>query len=119
MKPIIRSVGVWGHPNIRTWSPDNPECFAEVVSLDIGPKPGKGADSFNIRVASPAGLATLDAKDGIVAGRPLLVMQRYDYDSLWRWLEGKVAVCEAETWPACVEKLRRYFDWEYDNYSSK
>jgi hypothetical protein len=117
MKPIIKAVGVWGHPNIRTWQPDDPAVFAEVVSLDIGPKSSKAADSFSIRVATPAGLANLDSKDGIIAVRPLLVMDRYDYDNLWRWLDEKVSECDAETWPGCVEKLRLYFGWEYDNYT--
>lgn len=43
-------------------------------------------------------------------------MSRYDHDDLWRWLERTVEACEAETWPACVEKLQRWFGWEYDGY---
>lgn len=116
MKLVIRSAGVWGHPNLRTWAPDDPDVFAELVMLDIGPRKGKGADSFTLRVATPAGLDRLEARDGIVATRPLLVMRRYDFDDLWRWIERTVASCEAETWPACVENLRRYFAWEYENY---
>lgn len=119
MKPIIKSVGVWGNPNIRTWRPDNPDVFAELVLLSIGPKPGKGADTFTLRVANPAGLATLNVKDGIIASRPLLVMDRYDFDNLWRWLEERVATCDGNTWPEIVEKLRLYFEWEYDSLTAK
>lgn len=53
---------------------------------------------------------------GILATRPLLVMQRYDVTDLWRWLERIVAECEQESWVASVESLRRYFGWEYDGY---
>jgi hypothetical protein len=115
LKPVIRSVGVWGYPNIRTWEPDDPSAFAELVQLDVGPKQAKGADSFSLRVATPAGLEALETKDGIVATRPLLVMRRYDYDDLWRWLE----TCEAGTWPECVEKLQRYFNWEFEGYQER
>jgi hypothetical protein len=113
---VIRSVSVWGHPNIRTWEPDDPDRIAEIVSLDIGERSKNAADSFWIRVATPAGLSTLEARDGILATRPLLIMRRYDFADLWRWLERTVAECKGETWTASVERLRRYFGWEYDDY---
>lgn len=116
MKLVIRSVGVWGHPNLRTWEPDDPSTIADIVTLDIGLKDKKGADSFTLRVATPAGLDQLEDQDGIIATRPLLVMRRYDYDALWAWLERTVASCEADSWTACVESLRRYFGWEYEDY---
>jgi len=115
-KLVIRSVSVWGHPNIRTWMPADPDRMAETVSLDIGERSKDAADTFTIRVATPAGLAGLEARDGIIAIRPLLIMQRYDFGDLWRWLEQTVAKCEEKSWPASVECLRRYFDWEYDGY---
>jgi hypothetical protein len=115
-KLVIRSVSVWGHPNIRTWEPDNPGEIAEIVTLDIGDKTTPGTNSFAIRVATPAGLSKLPAEHGILATRPLLIMQSYNYGDLWDWLERTVAKCEADTWNASVGELRRYFDWEYDGY---
>lgn len=116
MKLVIRSVGIWSHPNIRTWEPEDPTSIAELVMLDIGERDKKSADSFKLRVATPAGLDQLEERDGILATRPLLVMRRYDFNDLWRWLEATVAACEADSWTACVENLRRYFSWEYENY---
>lgn len=115
-KLVIRSVSVWGHPNIRTWTPADPGAIAEVVSLDIGERSKDAADTFTIRVATPAGLATLEARDGILATRPLLIMERYQFADLWRWLERTVAECERGSWSESVESLRRYFGWEYDGY---
>jgi hypothetical protein len=43
-------------------------------------------------------------------------MRRYNFDDLWRWLEKIVAACEGNSWTVCVEILRRYFSWEYDNH---
>ena len=117
MKLVIRSAGTWDHPNIRTWDPADPRVFAEELRVDIGPRGGKDADSFTIRVATPAGLDALEERDGILANRPLLVMRQYDFENLWRWLETTVEACTADTWPASVENLRRYFNWEYDGYT--
>jgi Immunity protein 8 len=116
LKLVIRSISVWGHPDIRTWQPDDPGKIAEIVFLDIGERTKVSADTFSIRVATPAGLSTLQARKGILAIRPLLVMQRYDLADLRRWLRYTVAKCEGENWTACVNNLRLYFDWEYDGY---
>jgi hypothetical protein len=117
MKLVIRSAGVWGHPNIRTWEPGDPAVVAELLMVEIGPSHGRAADSFTLRLATPAGLDRLTARDGILATRPLLVMRRYDFDDLWRWLERTVQSCAADSWSASVEKLCRYFDWEYQGYA--
>jgi hypothetical protein len=116
LRLVIRSVSVWGHPNIRTWEPENPGKIAEIVTVDIGPKTKKHADSFTIRVATPLGLTTLQPNNGILAIRPLLIMERYNFHDLWRWLETTVAKCEDETWNGCVDRLQRYFNWEYQGY---
>lgn len=97
------------------------------VAIDLGPKThGKGAlgqvkksDTFTLMVATPAGLATLEPKDGILlANRKLVVMGRYDFDDLWRWLEKTIASCEAATWSECVDNLRRHFHWEFESFAS-
>ncbi|WP_394829153.1 Imm8 family immunity protein [Pendulispora albinea] len=116
MKLVIRGHGIVGRGNLRLWQPENPDVVAEYLYVDIGSKPGKGADTFSILVATPAGLDTLEEREGILASRALLVMKRYNFEDLWRWLERTVSKCEAETWNACVEKLRIYFQWEYENY---
>lgn len=78
MKPIIHSVRSYDHPKIRTWEPDDPGNIALMLLLDIGPKGQKRADMFTLRLATPRGLLGLPARNGIVATRPLLVMDRFD-----------------------------------------
>jgi hypothetical protein len=114
MKLVIHSVSCRNHPNIRTWEPDDPDDFVEELTLKIGPKGQKQADAFTIRVATPTGLARLPAVDGIIAMRPLVVMDRYDFELLWAWLQQTVETCETETWLSCVSELRVYFAWEHE-----
>jgi hypothetical protein len=124
VKPGILSAGIAGNPNIRKWEPDDPDVVSTFLFINVGPRTrGKGAldqvkksDLFTLMVATPAGLDTLEPKDGILlAGRKLLVMRRYDFDDLWRWLEHTVDACEAATWAECVDKLRVHFNWEFEN----
>lgn len=123
MKPGIQSIGIADCPHIRNWAPEDPDVVFTVASISIGPRTrGKGAldqvkksDMFTLMVATPAGLNTLEPKDGILlSGRKMVVMHRYDHDDLWRWLERTIASCEAATWEECVDKLRAHFDWEFE-----
>ncbi len=115
---ILRGLSAWGHPNLRTWQPEYPDNFTEVILVDIGHRSRAGNDTFSIRVATPAGLASLESRDGIIAMRPLLVMDQFNYDYLWSWFESITTRCDGGDWMVCVERLQRFLDWEYDGYTS-
>ncbi|MBH0776403.1 Imm8 family immunity protein [Nocardia bovistercoris] len=113
MRLVLHGVESGKYPNLRTHIPDDPEVFDDFVQVLIGRKPGKGGDGFTLRVATPAGLAA-SGEPELIAQSPLLVIRRFDYDTLWSWLERTVAACEAPTWDESVERLRRHFRWEFD-----
>lgn len=114
---MIRSIFVAGQSSLRSWQPDDPTSFAETISLDIGERRNGGADTFSIRVATPKGLMALEAQEGVVATRPLLVVDRYDLEALMQWLTRTVERCARDAWTESVAELRRYFAWEYDDYT--
>lgn len=100
------------------WLPKNELIVCEFISVSIGEKGRKTKDGFSIRIATPDGLRQLASESGILASRPLLVMERYSFENLWRWLNDVVVACEAETWIKCVKNLKGYFDWEFDGYQA-
>jgi hypothetical protein len=114
MKLVMRSASVDGNHNLRAWRPADPTTVSTWIRLCIGPKTSSGTDDFFVRVATPAGLADDDTV-GVIAQRALIVVSVYDADVLWTLLQNTVASCEADTWLASVEKLRRFFNWEYDS----
>ena len=116
---VIHSLSTWEHPKLRVWQPADPTTFAETITAAIGHRTRAGSDDFSLKVATPKGLATMPARAGIIATRPLLVMERYDYDELWQWCEETLARCDGADWKECVEKLRLYFTWEYENYTEQ
>ena len=114
MKLAIHNVWTWDCANLRIWEPADPSSLATTINVDIGAKGRPGTDTFQLRIATPQGLMNIESRDGIIAIRPLLVLQRYDFSAVWRWLQATVEQCEADSWLDCVAKLRRWFDWEYD-----
>lgn len=81
--------------------------------LDIGPKKEKYTESFYVRIATPAGLASLDTTDGIIAHNPIVVMATYDFQQFRTWAEAVVRSCECDSWSGCIERLSRHFTWEF------
>jgi Immunity protein 8 len=117
MTPIIHGAGTFEHPNLRTFYPEDPETVTFILQIDIGPRKKGGSDSYTIRVATPQGLALLPVQeDGTIAYGKLLIIARYDYDTIWKWLEATVDRCEANSWEGCVENLRDKFHWEFEGY---
>ncbi len=86
MKLEIKSISTWEHPNMYSYNPINRDVFAETVYVDIGVKNKSGTDRFSIKVATPKGLENLNTKEGIIATRPLVIMQKYNYHDLQTWL---------------------------------
>ena len=119
MRLVVYRVFSGEHPELETWVPENPQIVSFFVGVSVGTDGGRGADDFFVRVATPAGLAALEEKNGILAGRPLVVVSHYSYEVVLSWIRAVVAGCEADTWEASVEKLRLYFNWEYDNYNQR
>jgi hypothetical protein len=114
MKLSIRALYSGNGVAMSKWQPDNEENVCEFICLQIGEKGKKAADEFYIRVATPKGLETFGNDNGIIASRPLLVMARYNFRELREWLEKIILSCEDDIWIRCVERLRYYFSWEYD-----
>lgn len=116
IKPVICSIGTWEVPDIWTWRPELPDSVVEELTISIGTELDGGADLFSIVLATPKGLATIEGQDGLIAVGRFLVVHEYDCATVCSWMEDTVAKCCGNSWEECVEKLRVYFGWEYENY---
>jgi len=119
---VIRSAHFESEPgngdavdNLRTWVPENPRVFDRCLVVSISPKGTTTTQNFSIRVATPAGLENAEAENGIISSRGLVVMEQWSYEALWEWLNKIVSSCEDHSWNQCIQKLRKYFDWENDS----
>ena len=115
MRPTLANIGSYEHPNLRSFVPDDPARVATHLFIDVGRKGHKGTTQFTVFLATPAGLANLSPGDeAVIKHGRMLVVQAYDYDVVWAWVDAQLQQCEAATWPEVVERLRRRLDWEHD-----
>lgn len=113
MRPQIKSL----HSSDLTAGrrPPDPSVVYLPVQLEIGPDNESGADLFDVIVATPRGLANVQAAP-VISERALVVVDEFEWASVVATLEQIVQRCEAGTWPQCCERLMRYFRWEYEDY---
>jgi len=116
MDPIIKSMH---SPDVelQEWQPASLEDVCFLLQMEIGPAGEEGADVFDVMVATPEGLRRLQRQgEMFISKRALFVVAHYSVDELLRSLAELVASCDGESWVQCVQKLQRYFQWEYDDY---
>lgn len=95
-------------------SPGDPDSFAIFVQCLIG-EDGPAADTFDFVALSPDKVADELPDAGVLSGRALLVMRRYDPDLLRSTVSGWCREAEAADWETSAARLCRYMRWEYED----
>jgi hypothetical protein len=88
-------------------------AFASLVQFLVGPDDGPGAESFDTLVCAPEWLRDQAA---IVDDRHHLIVPRYDYDAILRFVEDFLETCEGKDWDEVACKVSRLGHWEFEDY---
>lgn len=116
----MRAVLRWLHSpdvyDLRSWSPEEAK-FAILVQLMVGPDGALGEESFDVTVCTPTWLAEWVRDEGVIDARHHIVVDRYDYLRLERYLHERVAACEGASWEEVATQVARLGRWEFEDYS--
>lgn len=97
--------------------PTDPGVFGFLLQVIAGPGDGLGEESFDIVVCSPQWLASHLADGELRWGRHHLLVHRYDWATLERFLRDQFESVEGETWRDVAEQLVHYGKWEFEDYT--
>lgn len=102
--------------SLRHWVPS--EQPAIQVQAIVGPSDGPGDESFDLTLCTPAWLAQLAARDGIVDGRHhLVVADELDVDRIEAFIRKRIETSCGETWRDVAERVGRLGRWEFEDYA--
>jgi hypothetical protein len=101
-------------PELDSWQPPQPDAFAVPLVLEVGVLGQRGRERFELLAVTPRWLQERHGADGAVLGRGLLVLFRWDYTTVRRFLARHVEACSARTWPELARKVSRIAEWEGD-----
>lgn len=115
MRAAIRWLGSYWVDDLAAWRPHS-SSWQLGLRIIAGPSGELGEESFDITVCSPAWVAEHVAREGIVDGRHLLIVQQFDWNSIKAYIEGRVGACEGADWTEVANKLARLGYWEFEDY---
>ena len=89
---------------------------------DAGAALEVGDDLADDRADGLGGDGALDdvevERDVVVSGRFRLVMARFDYDAVERYVAKRIAQATGADWDEVATKLARWSRWEFEDYSA-
>lgn len=100
------------------WEFDQLDQEALLV-LHAGPVGGPGGETFQIEVVTLAGLAARVARDKIVIGRHLLVVEAINQRRIEVFIEDRLRRISGETWNDVALKIGRLGYWEFEDYAKQ
>ncbi len=93
-----------------SWSPSGPADEVQWFTVSVGSLGGRGADLFQVAVATPMGLHERRDKRRFVG----LVIERLEPPMVEGAIRAFVEDCEAPDWDGVVARLRQRMQWEYE-----
>ena len=108
IKPVIK------HEIDVTGTPETEDDFWVSICVSVGPEEELGADFFYFYVASPKNLLRTVEQNEVLAGRGLLILNKFDLNAIKEKIDDLLLECSRPTWKEVAMALNRYGIWEYD-----
>jgi len=102
--------------DLASFTPDDVGDFALLVQIIVGPEGSEGEESFDLEVITLKELARRVDRAGLVSGRHLLVVDRFDANEIRTWIEKAVSACSGRDWDEVALRLSRIGHWEFEDY---
>lgn len=103
-------------PDLAAYEPMDGERFAFLLQIIAGPSGEEGEESFDVTVCTPSWLQENLRPTDILIGRHHLIVRRYDYQGLTRFLVEYCQKCRGNSWAEVAEQLGRIGKWEFEDY---
>ena len=114
MRARLKSLRSDEIPDLASFLPPAPDAFAVPLVLEVGVLGERGRERFELVALTPRWLLERHGEHGAVLGRGLLIVFRWDYARIRRFLAKQVERCSGRTWPEVALKVSRIAEWEGD-----
>jgi hypothetical protein len=102
--------------DIEKYQPADEDNFGFVLRALVGPLGQPGEESFDITVCTPRWLAEQYGNSEAILGLHKLIVFRYNYLGLRRFIEKYLMHCSGKSWPEIAQKVALLGQWEFENY---
>lgn len=116
MKPIIVDYDSSDIDDFFTYQPTDPDFFGFPLNLTIGIEGQKGADNFQLMVATPKYIQKIYPNQSAILLRYYLVVFSYDFNEILDVVNTYVRSIDEDTWEKIAAKIGRIALWEFEDY---
>ena len=116
MRAVLRRLHSPDAHDLAAFRPSDADNFAFLLQILVGPDTGPGEESFDVHVCTPRWLLENHSNEEIITGRHKLIMFRYDYERLYRFIENAVNEATGSNWQEVASRLARLGHWEFEDY---
>lgn len=118
MRAAVRHIETIDGKPLELTMIDNPSNAGQWVRILAGPADAPGSESFDVNVCTPEWLRDEIERTGPMVGRHLLIVDRWDAETVTRVINGLVAKVEGPDWQAVGKQLARIGFWEFEDYGT-
>ena len=104
--------------DLKHYQPDNPDYFTIDISMIIGEMAQDFGEIFYAQVCSFDWLSSLKGQQKTFHKRDLIVIERYDYQTIIDHINRIIAMYDEPSWDILANQLNKYFVWEFDDYQA-
>jgi hypothetical protein len=83
--------------------------------LHVGPIDGPGEEMFFVNICTPAALATLLARDGLLVGRHYLFVELVNVGRIEEFINDRLRRLDGDTRTEVASKVARIGHWEFED----
>lgn len=115
MRAILHGLHSPDAKDLEAYRPDG-AAFSLLVQALIGPDPGRGEESFDFVVCSPAWLLERAKRTGYVIPRHHLVVESYSLATIRKAIEKVCREATGDDWSTLATYIGRFGKWEFEDY---
>jgi hypothetical protein len=105
--------------DLNNWYPASNEDVFICLDIDVSYSDGEtGSNYFYVTLATPESLRKYRSEPYLVKNRTL-VISSYSYDAIRNLILEILDACSRDSWNDSCDVLQRYFQWEYENYTTE
>ena len=98
------------------YQPGDPEDFGFQLNITVGIEGQKGADNFQLMVATPKYIQKAHPNQSAILLRHYLFVFRYDFNWILEVINRYIRSIEEDSWEKVAEKIGRIAWWEFEDY---
>lgn len=112
----VRGIYTSSMDELEPYAPTDPESFTILVRVLVGPREGKGEESFDLNVCSTRWLEEHIEHEGFVLGIHRLFVKTYDPVEIKKFITRTIERFSGATWREVAGKIGRLAYWEFEEY---